>query len=144
MFYPGMDWTRNLESVRWLCRFADDYGVRASIENVGDPFVIKDVEDFKRFYSEVDEDVGLVLDTGHANLNGQLGSLMEELSGKIAHVHAHDNFGKSDQHLGIGYGNIDWSGFADLLKKASYDRIVMIESVEHVDESIQRLKQLLV
>jgi len=143
MFYPGTDWVRNLESIRLLVKFAEDHGVKASIENVMEPFVMKSVEEFKRFYSEVDEDVGLALDTGHANLIGQVESFLTEFRDKIVHVHAHDNFGRSDQHLGVCYGNIDWDRFAGLLKRASCDKVVIVESFEHVEESMQKLKQLL-
>jgi sugar phosphate isomerase/epimerase len=143
MFYPGVDWIRNLESVRLLARFADDHGVKTSIENVMDPFVLKDVEEFKRFYKEVNQDVGLALDTGHANLIGQVEDFLTEFPDKIAHIHAHDNLGKEDQHLGIGYGNIDWDMVSTLLKKTCYDKVVMVEAGEHVEASIQKLKQLL-
>jgi sugar phosphate isomerase/epimerase len=140
-FYPGEDWIRTMESIRTLFHFAKENGVNAVLENVLSMFVIKSIEDFKRFFEEVDEPVGLVLDTGHANLTGELQRYLTELPARIAHVHAHDNFGKSDQHLGIGYGNIDWKKTTDLLKKASYRGIVMIESVEHIEESVQMLRQ---
>jgi sugar phosphate isomerase/epimerase len=142
-FYPGEDWKKNMESVRMLFRFAKDNGVNAVLENVMAMFVVRSIEDFKRFYEEVDEPIGLVMDTGHANITGELQRFLTELPDKIMHVHAHDNVGKSDQHLGIGYGNIDWKKTTDLLKKASYEDIVMIESVEHTHESVQRLRQLL-
>jgi sugar phosphate isomerase/epimerase len=143
MFYPGADWVRNLEGVRLLTRFADDLHVKISIENVMNPFVLKSVQEFKRFYKEVDEDIGLALDTGHANLIGQLGSFLTEFPDKIVHIHAHDNLGKEDQHLGIGYGNIDWNMVSALLKKAGYDKVVVVESGERVEASVQKLKQLL-
>jgi sugar phosphate isomerase/epimerase len=142
-FYPSSDWARNLESVRSLMEFARDHGVKASIENVMELFVMKDVEEFKRFYSEVNENVGLAFDTGHANLIGQVESFLTEFPDKIVHVHAHDNHGKRDQHLGIGYGNINWEKFASLLKKAPRDKIVIVESVEHIEESMRKLKHLL-
>jgi len=68
---------------------------------------VKNVEDFKRFYSEVNEDIGLVLDVGHANINGQIESFLTTFADKIVDMHVHDNYGKGDQHLGIGYGNIN-------------------------------------
>jgi sugar phosphate isomerase/epimerase len=143
MFYPGMDWARNLESVRVLSKFADEHGVKTAIENIMEPFVLKSVAEFKKFYSELNEYVGLALDTGHANLSGEVDSFLTELADKLVHVHAQDNLGKVDQHLGIGYGNINWQSFADLLKKTSFDGIVILESVEHIEESMQKLKQLL-
>jgi sugar phosphate isomerase/epimerase len=145
IFYPGKDWNQNLKTTRLLFKFARDHGVEAAIENVPEPFpfLMKSVEDFTRFYSEVNEDIGLVLDIGHANINGQTETFLTKFADKIVHVHAHDNYGKSDQHLGIGYGNVDWNQVANLLKKISYDKTVIIESVEHIKESIQKLKQLL-
>jgi len=146
MFYPGMEWIQNMETARLLFKFASDHGVEAAIENVPEPypFVMKSVEDFKRFYSEVNEDIGLVLDIGHANINGQIETFLTTFADKIMHMHAHDNYGKSDQHLGIGYGTVDWEKVANLVRKISYDKIIAIESVEHVEESMRRLKRLFV
>ena len=143
MFYPGMDWTRNLDSVRELLKFAADYGVEACIENIMEAFVMKNVEEFKRFYSEIGEEVGLAFDIGHANVVGQLEGFLSEFSNEFVHIHAHDNHGKSDEHLGVGYGNIDWSMVAEELKRARFKRIVIVESVEHIEESIRRLEHLL-
>lgn len=143
VFYPGMDWTRNLKSVRLLFRLAKDHGVEAAVENVMDPFVLITVEDFEKFYGEVDDDIGLALDTGHANLIGQVESFLTKFPDKIVHVHAHDNHGEYDRHLGVGYGNINWDKVAGLLKRARYDKVVIVESVEHIGETMQKLRQLL-
>jgi len=143
MFYPGLDWTRNLESVRLLLKFAGNCGVEVAIENVISMFLVRNVEDFTKFYSEINENVGLAFDTGHANINGQVEDFLTKLSDKIVHVHAHDNLGESDQHLGIGYGNIDWEKAARLLKRASFDKTIVIESVEHVEESMAKIEKLL-
>jgi len=143
MFYPDKDWAGNLEAVHFLAKLASDLNVKIAIENVMEPFVMKTVEDFEKFYGEFEENIGLALDTGHANINGHAENFVTEFSGKIVHIHAHDNNGKTDQHLGIGYGTIDWKKVADQLKNTAYDRIIMIESVEHIEESMQKLKQLL-
>jgi sugar phosphate isomerase/epimerase len=143
MFYPGMDWKKNLDSVRLLFRFARDNGVEACVENIMEAFVMKNVEEFRRFYSEIGEDIGLALDTGHANVVGELEGFLTDFSNKIVHVHAQDNHGKSDEHLGVGYGNIDWNTVAEHLKRSSFDKVVIVESVEHIDESIDRLERLL-
>jgi sugar phosphate isomerase/epimerase len=144
MFYPGMGWLQNLKTARLLLKIASDYGVKIAIENVPEPypFLMKSVEDFTKFYDEINEDIGLAFDVGHANLNGQTERFLTILAGKIVHIHAHDNQGKSDQHLGIGYGNIDWKNVANLLKRISYDKLVIIESFKHIEESMHKLKQL--
>lgn len=141
---PGMDWIRNLKTASLLSKFARDHGVKAAIENVPEPFlfVMKTVEDFKRFYNEVDEDISMTLDLGHANISHQIEAFLATFAGEIVHMHAHDNDGKSDLHLGTGFGTINWEKTAGLIKKIHYDRTIVVESSEHVQESLNRLRQL--
>ena len=143
MFYPDMDWLQNLKTTRLLLKIAGDYGVKIAIENVPEPypFLMKSVEDFTKFHEEINENIGLVFDVGHANLNGQIERFLTAFKDKIVHMHAHDNDGKSDLHLGIGFGNIDWKNVANALERISYNKTVIIESVEHVNESKDRLRQ---
>jgi sugar phosphate isomerase/epimerase len=144
-FYPGKDWKQNTASTRALYRIAEEHGVRIALENVPEPypFVLKSAEDFTRFYKETNLNVDLVLDLGHANLNGQVELFLRTFADKIVHIHASDNMGVTDQHLGIGYGKINWQRFAETLREIAYDRTVIVESVEHVEESLIRLRQLL-
>lgn len=144
MFYPHMDWLQNLKSIKLLLKIADDYGVRIAIENVPEPypFLMKNVEHFTRFYEEINEKIGLALDIGHANINRQTEQFLTNFADKIVHIHAHDNYGKDDQHLGVSYGMVDWNKTAQLLKEISYNKTVIVESVEHIEESLSRLKQL--
>jgi len=143
-FYPGTDWLQNIRSAEALFEIANDCGVKIAIENVPEPypFLMKSVEDFGRFYAEVDADIGLVLDVGHANINGQTELFLTVFRDKIVHVHVSDNDGKSDQHLGLGCGTVDWERVASLLRKNRFDNVVVVESIEHVEESVQKLRQL--
>jgi len=144
MFYIGKDWTQNMKSVHLLSKFANDCGVEIAIENVPEPypFLLKGVEDFERFYSEVNEDIGLVLDIGHANINQQIESFLTHFADKIVHMHAHDNYGETDQHLGVGYGNINWQKTVSLIKDISYNGTVVVESIEHAQQSVNELRRL--
>ena len=143
-FYPRKDWQLNLESVRTLLRFARKHDVEIAIENVPEPppFLMKNVDDFSRFYNELGEDIGLTLDVAHANLNNEIQEFITHFSDKIVHVHVSDNDGTSDSHLGIGYGNIDWESVAKVIKEVGYSNVVMLESVDHVEESLQTLRRL--
>jgi sugar phosphate isomerase/epimerase len=145
MFYPNKDWIQNCKTASLLSKIANDYGVKIAIENVPEPypFLMKNVEEFEKFYKEVNEDIGLALDVGHANLNGQIELFTAKFPDKIVHIHVHDNDGKDDQHLGIGYGIINWEKFANLMKKTSFGGVVVVESVDHVMESIQKIGRLL-
>lgn len=142
-FYPGKEWKRNLENCRLLLKFASEHGLKIGIENIMGSFVLKNVADFQKFYGELDEELGLVLDTGHANLYGEVEGFLKAFPDRIVHVHAHDNFGQTDQHLGIGYGNINWKNFGELFKKTSFNGIVIVESIEHIEESVRKMKDLL-
>ncbi|MEM3617222.1 MAG: sugar phosphate isomerase/epimerase [Candidatus Bathyarchaeia archaeon] len=145
MFYPGEDWKQNLKTAQLLYKIASDYGLEIAIENVPEPypFLMKGVKDFEKFYSEVSEPIGLALDIGHSNINGQTEQFLKMFADKIVHIHAHDNDGRNDLHFGIGYGTVDWHGFARLLREISYDKVVVVESVENVAESVQKLKEML-
>jgi sugar phosphate isomerase/epimerase len=146
MFYPGEDWKQNSESIHELRKTADEYGLNIAIENLPEKygFIMKTPEDFQKFYKETGlKDVGIVLDVGHANLEGQTESFLRKLPDKIVHMHVSDNMGENDQHLGVGYGKINWQKFAETLREIAYDKMVMVESAEHVKESLQKLRQLL-
>jgi len=144
-FYPGLDWRQNLDSVRQLLKIARKQGVEISIENVPEPFpfLLKSVSDFSRFYTELDEDLGLTLDVGHANLNHQTEEFIDKFRSEIVHVHVSDNNGDSDTHHGIGHGTVEWRRVAESLKRIKYSGNVMLESIDHIEESLQIMKNLL-
>ncbi|KPV64189.1 MAG: endonuclease IV [Candidatus Bathyarchaeota archaeon BA2] len=143
-FYPGRDWQLNLDSVRALLKISRKEGVEIAIENVPEsyPFILKSVQDFSRFYDELNDDIGLVLDVAHANLNRQIQDFIRRFSEKIVHIHVSDNDGASDSHLGIGYGTINWESVAKAVKESKYSNVIMLESIEHVEESLQTLRKL--
>jgi sugar phosphate isomerase/epimerase len=145
-FYPGKDWQLNLQSVHALLAVARREDVEIAIENTPEPFpsLMKSVADFHRFYEELDDDIGMVLDVAHANLNNQIPDFIKQFSKKIVHIHVSDNNGEGDTHLGIGHGNIDWKNVAKLVKAADYGNIIMIESTEHIEESLQLLRKLFI
>ena len=145
-FYPNQDWKQNTETIRKLHMTAEKYGLNTAIENLPERygFIMRNPEDFQRFYKETSlRDIGIVLDVGHANLENQTINFLRKLPDKIVHLHISDNMGENDQHLGIGYGKIDWQQFAETLREIVYDKTIVLETVEHVEESLQKLRQLL-
>lgn len=145
-FYPGKDWQLNLQSVQKLLHIARREGVTMAIENTPEPFpsLMKGVDDFHRFFNDLEDDIDMVLDVAHANLNNQVQEFLQFFSKKIVHIHVSDNKGDNDTHLGIGQGNIDWNNFAMLIKEIGYDNLLMIESMDHVKESLQFLRKLFI
>lgn len=144
-FYPGTDWKTNIKSVHKLLKLSRKHGVKIAIENVPElyGFLVANVEQFSRFFNELSENLGLVLDVGHSNINDQTHTLIEAFGKKIDHVHAHDNDGKQDLHLGVGYGTVNWKKFAEDIRKTSFKGLVMVESYYNIEESISTLQKLL-
>lgn len=144
-FYPDAEWKQNMQSIQELYAEAEQLGVNIAIENLPAKywFIMACPEDFSRFYKETSLPIGIVLDIGHAHLEGQIQPFFNQLADKIVHIHASDNKGDNDDHLGVGYGTIDYNWFAKTLKKLNYDQRVVVESCDHVPESLQKLKTLL-
>ncbi len=144
-FYPGGDWKQNIRSIKELCGVGEELGLNIALENLPAKyyFFMSKAEDFAKFYHETNLPVGIVMDLGHANLEGQIEPFFNMLADKIVHVHASDNDGVEDQHLGIGQGKINYDWFAETIKKMGYDKSVIVESITDVTQSIRKLTQLL-
>jgi len=144
-FYPGKSWSLNLESVRHLSRIASDFGVKAAIENVPEPFpfLLKSVEDFERFYDELREELSMVLDIAHANIKGESLRFIEHLGSRIAHIHASDNLADQDTHMQIGKGTVRWTEIVKHLRTIDFKGCIMVESKEGAQESLTYLRKLI-
>ena len=142
---PGSAWRVNLDSTRRIFRMGEEYSVKPMIENVPEPFefVMRSVEDFKRFYEEIELPVEMVLDVAHANIRGEVFEFISEFRDHIGHVHVSDNMGDWDTHLPVGEGNIDWASVLLELKGAGFNGSLVIESYSGVKESYEYLKSVL-
>ena len=143
-FYPNLGWKLNIESARVLLKLSEELGVRIAIENCPSKymFLVSSVEEFSRFFDELEGDLGLVLDVGHSNIEGTTYSLIKRFGEKIVHIHAHDNDGKQDLHLGVECGTINWRKFANSIKGSGFDGSVVVESYRNIDESVSKLQEL--
>jgi sugar phosphate isomerase/epimerase len=74
------------------------------------------------------ENFGAVLDCGHLHAQKELIPLsIEKLAEKIFFVHASDNDGRDNQHLGVGRGTIDWEGTLNALRKHNFNGYIAID-----------------
>jgi len=144
-FYPGAAWKQNSESIQELYKVAEEYGLNIALENLPGKywFLMHKPEEFMRFYRETSLPIGVALDLGHANLEAEIEPFFNLLADKIVHIHASDNDGSDDEHLGIGQGKIDYNWFKQIINRIGYDKAVIVESTTNVPESLQKLKQLL-
>ena len=145
-FYPGADFEQMCKSIKLLYAKAEEYGINIALENLPAKywFLLNTPEEFRKMYKETKLPLGIAMDLGHANLEGQIQPFFNQLADKIVHIHASNNDGSDDQHYGVEDGDIDYVWLADTLKKIGYDKTVIVESMYKVPESIDKLKQLLV
>lgn len=115
----------NAESFAHLAERAAPYGLQVMVEHPPSPaFSLEDIGAIL----DGDARLGFHLDVGHANVgNLSLATLLETFGARLAHVHLSDNRGRSDDHLPLGVGNIDWPDTIRLLKQSGYDDTVTLE-----------------
>jgi sugar phosphate isomerase/epimerase len=99
---------RMMDSIRKIGKAAEDLGIVAGLENMPNfPFAhIKHPGELL----ETIEGTGLFItfDIGHASTCDNLaGFLYPGIVDLVKNVHIHDNFGKMDDHVALGNGNID-------------------------------------
>jgi sugar phosphate isomerase/epimerase len=144
-FYPGADFKQMCQSIQQLYAQAEEYGLNLALENLPAKywFLMNTPQEFQKMYKETNLPIGITMDLGHANLEGQIQPFFTQLADKIVHIHASNNDGSDDQHFGVEDGNIDYNWLAETLSKIGYDKTVVVESMHKVPQSIQKLKQLL-
>ena len=120
-----------MDSLATIARKAATLGIPLCLENMFPRagFCVE-AEDFVNIFNAFPA-LKLTLDTGHANIGSYRGrrilKFIELFSDRIGHVHVSDNFGKEDNHLPIGSGNIKFSKIIRALKKADYEGTVTFE-----------------
>jgi len=68
------------------------------------------------------------LDIGHCNLFGRdPAGMVRAFADRLHHVHVHDNDRRSDLHLPVGTGTIDWPDVFAALREAGYERTLTLE-----------------
>ena len=144
---PDLAWQTNIESLQSICDFARDYGITIVVENMPQvPKIFgKYPQEMLQMVEEVNRDnVGLTFDIGHANTMGSeiMDDFLKMYKSKISHVHLHDNMGKSDEHLPIGKGNVDWKCVIDSLSNYKGRFVTEVNCVNEGVESLAFLKGL--
>lgn len=145
--HPGMVAAKHLKkenmdafkkSVIFLNELSLEYSIDIALENMPLKFL---------FLTRPDElslidGLKFCLDIGHANITKNID---EFLYREINHVHIHDNNGLSDDHLGLGLGNIDIELVLERLKNKQKMPNIVIElnKKEDLEPSIRLLNSLL-
>ncbi len=155
VFHPGYDkWRYNGYSDAWLknsietwnevLQRAEKLNTRVAVENIFE----EDPETMTMLVKGIDSpNLGICFDTGHFNLFSKvsLEKWFENIGDNIIEAHLHDNSGKSDDHLGIGDGTVQFDLFFSLLKNTKSNPILTIEghSREAVEKSLINIQKYL-
>ena len=120
-----------LQALELVVDKADHLGLSLCIENMFPQYYsLVNAEDFVEVFERFPT-LRLTLDTGHGQIESAGGKrtleLIERFADRISHVHASDNFGKTDDHLPIGAGVIDFQEVIKALKATGYDETVTFE-----------------
>jgi len=117
--------TFNIEALKPIVEMAESYGLMLVIENYTAPFYR--VSTFKEMLAAV-PGLKLHLDFGHTNFGlDNHGVFCRELGEHIQHVHFSDNRSRSDDHIPLGVGTVDWKNAVDVLKATRYDGTITLE-----------------
>jgi sugar phosphate isomerase/epimerase len=114
-------------SIDALVERAQPVGVTIAVELI--PNELSRASALVYFVEEVLESggAGICLDLGHARLEGDVVDAIETVSEHVVLVHAHDNFGRADEHLMPFEGSIDWPSSMTALQKVGYEGPVILE-----------------
>jgi len=116
-WYPHR-WAAFLSSLNELLEAVPE-SVRFAVENTPLPSGRVDVVlDVVHRYPP--ERVGLCLDLGHANINGNVLSAIRVSADRLIHLHASDNHAIRDDHLVPGRGSIAWDRAIAALREIGF------------------------
>lgn len=124
-------WAQLRRSFMELLDYTENMDLVLLIEpaHAAESTLILTVEDGLRMIEEIgSERLGILLDTGHANVNGEdIAEVVRSLKDVPFHIHIDDNHGDSDAHLVPGDGNINFEPFVRALKEINYQSFVSAE-----------------
>lgn len=145
MQMPDAAWSQNILGLREICDHAAELDMRIAVENmVNMPALLgRQPEEITGIIETVDrENLGFILDVGHANTNGNVERFLK-LKDLVIHAHLHDNHGERDEHLPVGNGTVPWSRVAAALKNYRGRLVTESRSLEEGQRSVNRLKKLM-
>jgi len=135
------------QGLKELVEFGKKYNVEIMLENAGEKGEITDTQLIKQITNTI-PDVKIHFDIGHAFIFGgmkNIRSFLTTFGNSIVHIHMHDNHGKTDEHLPIGKGKIDYAKVVKLLKKMKYNKTITFEiftNKKDAKKSMNKIKKL--
>jgi protein FrlC len=124
-------WKQLVKSYKEIEEYVVGKNVRLLIEPAHrfESNLILTVDDCLRMLDELQSDkFGILLDTGHANVNGEdFKAIIPKCKGIPLHIHLDDNLGDFDSHMIPGKGNVDFDSLFNALKEVGYKGFISVE-----------------
>ena len=118
----------NLDFYRRLIPYAEEFGIKIAIENIGSydvPVVTSTPEGLCRLYDELDDPVFTVcFDVGHCLLQKvDPAEAIRTIGHRLVNgcTHFHDNLGERDSHTLPFYGAVEWESVMEALADIGYN-----------------------
>ena len=149
-FCWSTQWGVLIDTFKRCAQMAKGAGLPFCLEpRVGE--IISNTDALLRLMDHVaEENFGAVLDTAHQHAQKEILPLsVEKLGKRIMYLHVADNDGKTNEHLALGEGTVDWEGVFTALKKHAFSGYVAIDigRLPDLDDAMRRslafLKELL-
>jgi sugar phosphate isomerase/epimerase len=140
------EWDALIDGIHRCNEMARTRGLRLCLEpRVGEN--VSNTDAMLRLSDAIpDRNFGAVLDTGRQNAQKEILPLsVEKLGDRIFYVHVSDNDGRTNAHLPLGQGTIDWEGVFLALRKHRFDGYVAMDLgyLPKIDEEYVRSKKFL-
>lgn len=141
------DLSRNLamDSLGQIWQRAEQLGITICIENMFAKIsLFVEPQDFEPVFRAFPE-MQFVLDIGHAFIGSRSGQRITDFitrfRSRLRHVHVSDNCGQHDEHVCLGYGQINFKSIAQSIKQAGYDDTITLEIFDQDRTEIVKSRQ---
>ncbi len=140
------EWDALVDGIHRCNEMAKARGLRVCLEpRVGEN--VSNTDAMLRLFDAIpNRNFGAVLDTGHQNAQKEILPLsVEKLGDRIFYVHVSDNDSRTNAHLPLGKGTIDWEGVFLALKKHKFEGYVAIDlgHIPNIQQEYVRSKKFL-
>lgn len=148
-----------IATIKELGEMAREFGAKLQVENVGTALhknVLFPMEDFIGLFDQIPEDIGCLIDVGHAFDNGwDVPELVKRLGTRITSYHLHNNDGIHDSHRlmfeeGLYYGKAEWTKLFNAMETYSPDANWILEyspandiTPENIVREVRELQRML-
>lgn len=144
-YVPDLARSLAMESLDRIWRRAEQLGITICLENMFSKIsLFVEPQDFEPIFRAFPA-MQFVLDTGHAFIGDKSGQriidFITRFGDRLGHVHVSDNCGNHDEHICVGYGQINFKEIARALKQVDYDNSITLEIFDEDRTEIVKSRQ---